>query len=643
MREKYMSTKEKSPEDIFNIIKDYDVISFDIFDTLVFRPFYNPKDLFRTLSEYHNCLNFYHERVQAEKNIRKIKKQKFGHHEITLREIYEELYNNIGIDVDNGCEIEFEKELELIYPNPYMQQLFNLLVKNNKKIIIVSDMYLNQNYMAKILEKCGYSKYCKLYVSCDYNANKRDGKLFEIVKNEFKKEKIIHIGDKKDVDYIKPHEYGIDSILYIAPTSIPKKTYNMTNSINSLYHGIIYNKFYNGLINKNVLNVNYKYGYEYCGILVLGYVNWIHEYAKNNNLDKVIFLARDGFILKKVYEKLFNDIPCEYALWSRYATLKTDTQKDFTRFIWQFVNRKVKKQKDITVEEILFEMGGEEQLLPILKKVGIYKDTVLNNKKVLNIFNTVLKDNAQLIFDKSEEYSANAKKYYKKIIGSAKKVGIVDIGYRASGAISLINLFKDWNFNCEAKALIAFGTVNRDSFDDTLVLNNVVNSYVFANNINKNLCLSKNANQLLLEVSIIEILLAAAPKPSFHYFEKDEKGKIIPIYEEENTVNYEKIENLHDGIMDFVNDYVTKVGSNQYLMNIPGYDAYLPIHSLMKDKKKIKQFADDFGSYVYSYMISDSSKKNTYFSDIYNEFNKTRKKQVINKYKKIVKKCLGVK
>lgn len=653
---KIIKINEKSPEEIFEEIKNYDIISFDIFDTLIFRSFYDPKDLFRTLSEYHNILNFYHERIKAEKTVRKLKLQKFGHHEITLEEIYQELHKNIGIDIDLGCKVEFKKELECIYPNPYMKKLFNLLVDAKKTIIIVSDMYLNNKYMVELLKKCGYTKYNKLFVSCDYNANKRNGKLFEIVRNEFKNKSIIHLGDKLEVDYLKPREYGIDSMLYQAPNTIPKHNYNMTYSISSLYHGIVYNKLYNGINDDKTQSVYYRYGYEYCGIFMLGYVNYIHNYALENNLDKLLFLSRDGYIIKKVYDKLFNDIPGEYVLWSRYATLKTDTKRDFSRFLWQFVSRKVSMNENITVEEILIEMDYVD-LLDVCKKTGIYSHTTLKNKKVLQLFLQILKDNSDYIFEKSKKYSDNAKEYYKNAIGKNKRLGIVDIGYRASGAISLINLFKEWGFDCVAKALVAFGTVNRSSFDDTLLLNNTVSSYVFSNDKNKNLSLSKDSNRLLLEVSIIDVLLASAPYPSFHYFDVDDKGQIKPVFETENKNNYKKINQLHDGIMDFIKEYTERTGENKYLLNIPGYDSFLPVHSILKEKSITEKFIDDFNSYIYSYMVSNSSKKDTYLSDIYKEFKQNKKKnrlrhilvkckvkikKVINKAKKKVKKIFKI-
>ena len=55
-----------SVEDFVRKIKDYDVISFDIFDTLIFRPFSSPTDVFYLIGEKFDFLDFKNLRVWAE-------------------------------------------------------------------------------------------------------------------------------------------------------------------------------------------------------------------------------------------------------------------------------------------------------------------------------------------------------------------------------------------------------------------------------------------------------------------------------------------------------------------------------------------------------------------------------------------------
>ena len=65
-----------SVEDFVRKIKDYDVISFDIFDTLIFRPFSSPTDVFYLIGEKFDFLDFKNLRVWAEWDARMKCRQK---------------------------------------------------------------------------------------------------------------------------------------------------------------------------------------------------------------------------------------------------------------------------------------------------------------------------------------------------------------------------------------------------------------------------------------------------------------------------------------------------------------------------------------------------------------------------------------
>ena len=63
-------------------------------------------------------------------------------------------------------------------------------------------MYLPHDLMTELLESCGYTGYDKLFVSCDYECNKRDLGLYEYIKENYleEDETIIHIGDNHETD-----------------------------------------------------------------------------------------------------------------------------------------------------------------------------------------------------------------------------------------------------------------------------------------------------------------------------------------------------------------------------------------------------------------------------------------------------------
>ena len=216
----------------------YDIISFDIFDTLIFRPFSEPTDLFYFVGEELGVMNFKELRRQMEKKARNQCYQLKGHYEVTLEDIWDQLEHEIGISKTKGIQVEIEKEKQFCYANPFMQEVYRELQKRGKKIIIVSDMYLSKNVLQGILEVNGYDGYEKLYVSCEYAKSKWNGELYELVKQEYSG-KIIHIGDNIQSDVTMAKKKGIATCYYpnVNKNSLQYRSYDMSPIIGGAYRG----------------------------------------------------------------------------------------------------------------------------------------------------------------------------------------------------------------------------------------------------------------------------------------------------------------------------------------------------------------------------------------------------------------------
>lgn len=616
-------------------LSKYDVVSFDVFDTLILRPFNDPKDLFRLLSPKYNMVNFYNLRVKAEANARKKQRQKYGHREVTIDDIYQELFLQTHIPVSKGVYNEFNLEKKVCYANPYMKMVYDELVKLGKKIIIVTDMYFPKKYIEELLSNCGYANYENVYVSCEYCVSKRQGELYALINQDYPNERIIQVGDNIVSDVQNSQKYGWDSYYYKRNADIESviDSFEFSPTIGSLYNGIVKNKFNNGIVSDLLENKYYQYGYLYSGILILGYVNFIHDYAIRNNITKILFLARDGYILKKAYDKLYSDIDSEYVLWSRHATLKTSPEKDLKRFIFQFLTRPLKSNKAMTVEEALKIMNIE-----FLEEQLTIRNIDLNDvitPFIKNTLITLIEQNVDKIIENNKSIKEAAKQYYCEKIGNSKNICIVDIGYRGSGAIALKELFlNDWNMNLNIKTFIAYGYSNRSGSDDTFILNKDIISYVFADD--KNIALSKNFQDtnLLLNTAVVEILISSAPSPSFYYFDYDDNGNIRYHFEDEDKENYKTIDLLHHGILDFVYDYTKACGNNLMLLNIPGKDAHEPLGHLFEEDR-LKVFIADFKDFAYSLLVSGAeSKDERNLLTIYSKVTKNSRSKLLVKLKK---------
>ena len=92
-------------DEFTRLLPSFDVVSFDIFDTLLLRPFLKPTDLFWKLERDEGAKGFAEDRIAGERRAH-AKARAAGRVEATFQEIYEEIPKWAGM---MGKELEAEK------------------------------------------------------------------------------------------------------------------------------------------------------------------------------------------------------------------------------------------------------------------------------------------------------------------------------------------------------------------------------------------------------------------------------------------------------------------------------------------------------------------------------------------------------
>lgn len=349
-------------EQIINSKDEY--ISFDIFDTLVCRPFYNPTDLFEIIEKdfeksFPSSLKFKQIRIDAEG----IARNKHGiihpdWKDITIDDIYDcisEMYD-IPLDIVKKLQKrEEELEIEFCRVRNAGRELFEVALLTGKKIIIVSDMYLRKDTIEKILIKNGYDNYEKLYISSEVKETKNDGELFRYVKRDMGMKSdvhIFHIGDTWKNDYINAEEAGFTPLFFPKAQEVFENKIHgvctnkcsvmaeisggvirdwkkMRDSVGQgIMYAMVYNKYfdnpYRTFNSESDFNIDpYFIGYYVVGMHLIGVCRWIIQQTKQRGVGKIHFLARDGYLPMEAYKILArycDDIPeANYLYASRKA------------------------------------------------------------------------------------------------------------------------------------------------------------------------------------------------------------------------------------------------------------------------------------------------------------------------------------
>lgn len=185
-------------------IDKYDVISFDIFDTLLTRLVDFPTDIFDLVGEKTNNKSFKELRIKAEHEAR----QKSVNGEVNL----DDIYIFMPSELKELKQIELDTELNCAAPILEMDNMFRYAIDEGKKVFIISDMYLPGNHIRRMLKKCGLPlDNVKIYISNESGANKITGKLFEcaIRDNHINRANMIHFGDSLKADVLGARKAGI--------------------------------------------------------------------------------------------------------------------------------------------------------------------------------------------------------------------------------------------------------------------------------------------------------------------------------------------------------------------------------------------------------------------------------------------------
>lgn len=525
-------------ENIIKRISEKEYVSFDIFDTLIKRDVKKPTDVFSIIEHNYKICDFYKRRIEAEKIARK------GKVDTTINEIYD-IYNELYLNNINEAEkiknIEKQVEYELCVQNKLLKKVYDFCIENNKKVYLISDMYLSSEILKEILEKNGYSRYEKLYVSCEYNKTKANGELYKYVIQELGVDtsKLIHIGNDIKTDYIMALKNKISTV------KVKTKTYTG----NSLLDVFLSNH------KSNSSNFYYDFGYSNFGPLLYGFCLWLKENVKKNDIDNIYFLARDGYIIKKAYEMIFGEQDNIYYLEASRRSLRVPYLSQKNSIDEMLEELPLPRQTNMI--QIFDALGLELDIYSAKIKESGYsverfylREKVLKEEGFKNLISSIKDD---IIANSISENEA-LKNYLKKN-NFSKRNAIVDIGWGGSMQKYLRNIFNTLP-GYEDKELVGFYFGLTEKAKGKLSSINTANAYIFDN---------YNYSSEELERPFVGLFesLFLEPKGSVKKYHINTENLVERYQYEyindsgEVLDDVDKIHNIQQGALGFIEEYIS--------------------------------------------------------------------------------------
>ncbi|MCM1219900.1 MAG: HAD-IA family hydrolase [Lachnospiraceae bacterium] len=446
-------------------IEAAEVVSFDFFDTLFQRCVCNPTDVFSLLgkkleerqeaewkmerqgtgrkseqqeaagtmaSAGSTCLSGYMElRSKAKKEIRK---------NYSLDELYQQMEHMTGAPravIEHAKSREMELEKRILVPREPMLSGLKRALRSGKEVYIVSDMYLPESFYREVMGQYDISIPAgHILLSNVLDSSKSDGTMWRYyAENIVKGRKALHIGDDHKADMEEAAKYGLET--YLAPNAWSllsvSSLRDMASHIRNNYDTVIMGCILKELLQnpyifahtegKVEIRDNDEMGYCVFGPVILTFLLWLLEKSREDGVEKLVFMARDGYFLTEDFEYLCRRMgerrECCYLGISRQLAMTASIES------WQDLMEYVSMPYTGSVTE-LFE-----------DRLGI--------RDVREMADKPLEDYVREYLPEIEAYIAGIRKNYLSYVG---KMGlddgcaVVDLGYYGNNQRYLNRLIK---------------------------------------------------------------------------------------------------------------------------------------------------------------------------------------------------------
>lgn len=603
---------------------------FDVFDTLVVRPFFEPSDLFVCLNKKFSefitddaCIEFSLIRREGEWACR----QQYNvlrpcNEDVSLQEIYDFISKEYGFDksiTDAVMQYEMELELRFIQPRNIGREFFELAQYMGKTVFIASDMYLPEEHIEKMLRKCGYDNY-KLYLSNTLGISKYSGNLYKHILKDLSidpsSEGVGFIGDNFEVDVKNSQKNGMTGF------HLPKTVEIFMNGNLAIYSGEYFRRLIspdggiidlgtvfkflgirsmyalaaNKMFDNPYISVNRTsdfnsdlrfIGYFICGMFLYGESKWIFDRSEAEEKKTVHFVSRDGYYFKQAYDIISRKIKgytnSNYLYISRKAIVPLYMQDKHcileaytpTHAVRQTPESIIRTMKPILTEDIL------ENAEELCNKNGFPYRKRLSTQHQYLCFAAFF---SEKMYNKEayQKYAEKVKPYFEEQIH--RDDVLFDVGYSGRGEKILSKLlgFPVNSMYFHTHEPLALTRKKKMGFEiETFYSFKPVSAFVTREQI-----FTPNA-------------------PSCVGFKFD-NGKCSPVFDDNNKESYigtYLVSIIQKYAVEFVKDFMDIFGDFDEVITINNFDSCLPFEYYLHYSKDFDRqlfsfvdFEDDFGT-----------------------------------------------
>jgi len=432
------------------------LLAFDIFDTLLVRPLLDAETTKRLVARHldDDAGRLYLQyRAAAESRAR----QQAGR-DIGMDEIYAELAVLSGrpaADVQTWRTLEERLEQASVTARPEALALYRQALDSGKPVVLISDMFLPRPLIEAMLRQHGFDRWDQLFLSGEIGVRKDSGQLYEHVLQHYALQpaELLMIGDNERSDLQVPADLGCQTLHILRPVEFARGLPRLRPLIEAteqaddldaeLTLGLILRRHYTALDwpdfdPASLFPPNpYNLGYSLVGPLLTAFSEWLLNHARQDGIDRLYFLAREGQLIQRVFDTWTNgrtEVPTShYLVLSRRAVsvpmlASMDDLRHIARATF-YPNR---------IDGFLTERFGLQ--LPAKRWAQLEARTSWSAERTVSVFDQQIEPLLPLLTELQEDIRQQAERERQTLVDYLDQMGcrqagrqaVVDVGYGAT-------------------------------------------------------------------------------------------------------------------------------------------------------------------------------------------------------------------
>ncbi|MCV6594186.1 MAG: hypothetical protein OIF48_14615, partial [Silicimonas sp.] len=314
------------------------LVSFDVFDTLLTRIHARPDHVFEAMAvraaDLAGCApeQFRAARQTAERRARKAALAE-GREEPRLRDIYRAM---VGTEetarVDALMALEIAEEIRSIRALPEGRRHFDAALARGQAPVILSDSCHDAETIAVLLEHAGFAGWLAIFTSADQGRTKASGGLYEVVRDTIGVGRAgwHHYGNSSKSDVEAARASGLKATHLPCPMERLRADFpTLRPAVNRLESEDVES----GLLIKSAAlacadhgasaSPAWRFGAVCLGPLLAGFAIWLHRTIRADGVTRLGFLTREGEVMRRCFTLLFPEIETFDVIASRHIAGRT--------------------------------------------------------------------------------------------------------------------------------------------------------------------------------------------------------------------------------------------------------------------------------------------------------------------------------